>query len=98
MTAANEVRRSVMLMAWAAKRAEPIRAFASCLKGAWAYERRAAAKARKLLARAKPILGGAMLQLSPTLIRCATYAASSRERYAGRAHWNAGRLARMGVN
>ena len=98
MTAVNETRRSVMLMAWAAKRAEPVRTFASCLKGAWAYEKRAAAKARKLLARAKPINGGRMLQLSSTLISCPTWAASSRQRYPGRAHWNAGRAARLGVN
>ena len=98
MTAANETRRSVMLMALAAKRAEPARTFASCLCGAWAYEKRANAKARKLFARAKQVNGGRTLQLSPTLIINPTWAASSRERYSGRAHWAAGRVARMGVN
>ena len=98
MTAANEVRRSVMNMAWAAKRAEPVRTFSSCLKGAWAYEKRAAAKAAKFFAKAKPINGGRMIQMSPSIIQCPSWAASSRERYAGRAHWNAGRTARMGVN
>ena len=98
MTAANETRRSIMNMAWAAKRAEPTRSLSSCLKGAWKYEKRAQASARKLLSRAKPVNGGRSLQLSPTQIGCPTWAASSRERYAGRAHWNAGRTARMGVN
>lgn len=98
MTAANEARRFIMLAAWSAKRAELGRPFADCLRAAWAYHKRAETKARKLLACARPRNGGVMLQLSPTLISSPTYAASSRETYAGRAHWQAGRTARLGVN
>ncbi len=98
LPAAREAQRYIFLAAWAAKRARPEVTFGACLREAWAFHKRAEAKARKLLARAKPINGGVHLQPSPALITNPTWAASSRERYAGRAHWNAGRVARMGVN
>lgn len=97
MSAAREACRYIFLSAWSAKRAEPLRRFGDCLRAAWAFHKKAEAKARKLLARAKPVVGGRSLQLTPTLITNPTYAASSRKRYAGRAHWAAGRIATMGV-
>lgn len=66
MTEANRTRRSVMLMAWDAKRAEPTRAFGDCLRGAWALNKRMAKAAAKMLARAA---GAKVLRLSPSLIR-----------------------------
>jgi hypothetical protein len=67
MTAANKIRRNVMLMAWGSKRAEPTRSFADCLRGAWAYEKRAAKSAAKFIAKARR--GGGWVHFSPSLIR-----------------------------
>ena len=89
MTQADETRRAVMLMAWAAKRAEPSRSFSACLKGAWRYEKRAAKASAKRLA---SLRRGGMLQLSPSLIRSPQFDRTRQSRYAGRADWNAARL------
>ena len=78
MTEANATRRSVMLMAWDAKRAEPGRAFADCLRGAWALTKRLGGFARKLAAKAK---GAKALQLSPSLIRSPIERVTRRNRY-----------------
>jgi hypothetical protein len=88
MTSANKTRQSVMLMAWASKRAEPTRSFANCLRGAWAYEKRAAKSAAKFIAKARR---GGWVHFSPSLIRSQstnhfagqTYA-RTRDRQAGR--------------
>ncbi len=65
--ATNKTRRAVMLRAWSSKRAEPNRSFSSCLKNAWAYEKRAAKVAAKFVAAARR--GGGWVHLSPSLIR-----------------------------
>ncbi len=67
MTAANKTRRFIMLMAWSTKRAEPSRTFADCLRGAWAYEKRAAKSAAKFIATARR--NGGWVHFSPSLIR-----------------------------
>ena len=67
MTAANKTRRFVMVMAWASKRAEPTRSFADCLRGSWAYEKRATKGAAKFMAKARR--NGGWAHLSPSLIR-----------------------------
>ena len=47
MTIDTETRRLIMLNAWDAKRAEPSRSFADCLRGAWKCFKRGAAYAKK---------------------------------------------------
>lgn len=67
MTTANDTRRSIMNIAWSAKRTEPARAFADCLRGAWAWVKKSALAAAKMMARARR--AGGRLDLSPSLIR-----------------------------
>ena len=67
MTAANKTRRSIMLMAWGSKRSDPSRTFGDCLRGAWAYEKRAATSAARFMARARR--NGGWVHFSPSLIR-----------------------------
>ena len=78
MTPANQTRRSIMLMAWDAKRTEPARTFADCLRSAWTLTKRLGGFARKLAAKAK---GAKVLQLSPSLIRSPLQRVTRRERY-----------------
>lgn len=70
MTPANETRRDVMRLAWSAQRAEPARAFADCLRGAWAMIKGLAKSAARLLARAKR--SGGRINFSPSLARSPT--------------------------
>lgn len=76
MTTTNETRRSVMLIAWSSKRAEPDRSLAACLRGAWAWMKRQAATAAKFMARAAR--NGGLLRLSASLIH-----SPSTKRFAG---------------
>jgi hypothetical protein len=66
MSATNNTRRSVMLMAWVSKRAEPTRSFADCLRGAWRFEKRAANSAAKFRRLVRP---GVRIDFSRSLIR-----------------------------
>ena len=67
MTVTNANRRSIMLMAWDAKRSEPGRAFADCLRGAWAFARRMAKAAASFMRKARK--AGGRVQLAPAMIR-----------------------------
>ena len=66
----NETRRDVMLFAWSAKRAEPVRTFADCLRGAWAMIKGLAKAAAKVRARARR--NGGWVHFSPRLARSPT--------------------------
>ena len=59
--------RSIMLMAWSFRRADPARSFASCLRGAWKWSKGMAKEAARFMARARK--GGGMVRLSSDLIR-----------------------------
>lgn len=79
MTTAHRNRlRSIMTLAWSFRRAEPTRAFADCLRGAWAYCRRLAEAAGNLMARAK---GARRLDFSPSLIRSPIQNATRGQRF-----------------
>jgi len=67
MTITNETRRRIMLLAWDAKRSEPARTFADCLRGAWAFTRRMAKAAANFMGRARR--HGGRVQLAPALYR-----------------------------
>jgi hypothetical protein len=56
-----------MLLAWDAKRAEPARDFADCLRGAWAFARRMADYAAKFMRRSRK--HGGRVQFSHSVIR-----------------------------
>jgi len=58
--------RNVMNVAWSFRRAEPGRAFADCLRGAWAWTKRMAATARDFMATART---ASRIDFSPSLIK-----------------------------
>ena len=64
MPTATQTRRSVMNVAWAFKRAEPARAFADCLRGAWKTVKALAKDAAKFMARVRR--GGGRVSLAST--------------------------------
>ena len=96
MTITNEVRREIMLQAWAFHRAEPTRAFGDCLRAAWKFARRIASAAKRLLGLARR--SGGRVRFSPSLIHTPIGAATATARHPGRADWRAARTtARLGV-
>ena len=90
MTAANQTRRSVMLLAWSFRRAEADRAFADCLRGAWKMIKGLAKAATKLKARAGR--NSSRLAFSPSLIRSPTTASFRGGRYGGTLDRHAGQM------
>jgi hypothetical protein len=78
----NQTRRSIMLMAWDAKRTESARTFSDCLKGAWRFARKMAKATANLMARARR--QGGRLRLSLSLIRSPIQRATAT---AQRAKW-----------
>ena len=62
--------RSIMNMAWASRRPEVIRTFAACLRGAWAFSKKMAKAARKLMSAAKS--NGGHIRFSYDLTRSPT--------------------------
>ena len=96
MPITNEVRREIMLQAWAFQRAEPSRAFGDCLRGAWKLVRGLASAAKKLLRLARR--SGGRVCLSSSLIHTPIGAATATARHPGRADWRAARTTgRLGV-
>ncbi len=85
VSAVNKTRRAVMRMAWSFKRAEPARSFADALRGAWAYEKRAAKSTAKFMRTFRP---GVRIDFSKSLIRSP---ASNRHDYGTMADRHAGR-------
>ena len=67
MAFTNQDRRRIMLMAWDAKRAEPGRDFADCLRGAWRFAKRMADYATKFMRRVRK--HGGRVQFSRSLTR-----------------------------
>ena len=70
----NEIRREIMLTAWALKREEPARTFGDCLRGSWAITKAVMRHAARIAARMAK--GRTHLRLSASLgrsaIECAT--------------------------
>ena len=86
--------RQIMLTAWDFRRAEPDRSFADCLRAAWAWTKRMAEAAAKLMRRAR---GGRRIDFSPSLIRSPIANALGGQRYGGWLDHKAAYLtARMG--
>ncbi len=79
MTTTTETRRSVMNIAWSAKRAEPARAFADCLRGAWKWVKASAKHAAKFMAKARR--NGGRVNFSGSLIRSPSTASFAGVRY-----------------
>ncbi len=67
MNQANQTRRTVMLMAWASRRAEPTRTFADCLRGAWRWVKGMAADAARIMKRARK--AGGVIRYSSDLTK-----------------------------
>ena len=78
-----------MRIAWSFRREEPARAFADCLRGAWALLRKLGVVARKLTAKVRP---GQVLRLSPSLTRSPLQRTTARNRYASQDDFRAAYL------
>jgi len=72
--------RSIMLMAWDNRRANASRAFADCLRAAWAFSKRMAKACAKILRCAK---AGMHVALSPDITRSPIRRSLIGQRYAG---------------
>lgn len=72
--------RSLMLIAWDFRRADPARPFADCLRGAWAWTKRLAADTRRFMARNS---GARRLDFSPSLIVSPIANVNRGRRYGG---------------
>ena len=95
MTPANQTRRTVMLTAWSFRRAEPTRAFADCLRGAWKWIKRLDKATDKFLANARK--AGGVVRFSPDLTRSPIRRSLSGQRYASRKAYSAAYMtARLG--
>ncbi|MBV9511781.1 MAG: hypothetical protein JO303_16030 [Caulobacteraceae bacterium] len=80
MTSTQRTRlRQIMLTAWDFHRAEPGRAFADCLRAAWAWTKRMAKAAAQLMRRARR----GRINFSPSLIRSPIQNATRAQRYGG---------------
>ena len=80
MTPARQVCRSVMLVAWSLKRAEPGRTFADCLRAAWAWTKRMASSTAAFLANTRR--NGGHVHIGGDLVQSATRRVLSGARYA----------------
>lgn len=69
--------RSIMGMAWDFKRAEPDRAFADCLRGAWKLSKRLDAEGARLRRLAQR--SGGALRFSPALYSSPVFRATRRQ-------------------
>ena len=95
MTTAHIARlRSIMLVAWDFKRAEPTRAFRACLKASWKMAKQAAKAAARIMASAA---GGRIVHFNSPIYSPSTNATRG-SRYPGFADRQAGQMiTRLGV-
>ena len=78
--------RSIMLIAWDFRRADPARTFADCLRGSWAWSKRMAKHAAKFMKRAAK---GGVVRLSPDLTRSPIRRSLRGQRYEGQKAYQA---------